>query len=63
MISRLVKKIGNYSITVDSGGIYTVLDPFAREVASGPDLEAMENAATMLGNLLVHSNHATWRLN
>lgn len=52
MVSRLVKKVGPYSITRDERGVYSLLDACAREVASGPELEAMEKAAILLGDVL-----------
>lgn len=51
MIARLVKTVGPYSITQDARG-YTLLDTNAREVAAGPCLDAMENAAALLSNVI-----------
>lgn len=48
MISKLVKEVGSYSITRDEKGNHSLLDSCAREVASGPELEAMEGAAKLL---------------
>lgn len=52
MIARLIMKVGSYSITRDELGIYSLLDPIAREVASGPHLDAMEGAAALLSGVL-----------
>lgn len=52
MISRLVKKVGLYSIVRDELGSHAVLDANAREVAAGPCLEAMESAAALLSDVL-----------
>lgn len=52
MIARLVKKVGSYSITRDELGVYSLLDANAREVASGPELEAMESAARLLQGVI-----------
>lgn len=47
MVSRLVKKVGPYTITQDERGVYSLLDPIARVVSCGPDIEAMESAASL----------------
>lgn len=62
MVSRLVKKLGDYSITRDGQGHYSLLDPMAREVAAGPDLDAMEGAARLLGSILELRPGNTWPL-
>lgn len=52
MTSRLIMKIGSYSITRDELGVYSLLDANAREVASGPHLDAIEGAAALLSSVL-----------
>lgn len=52
MVAKLVLKVGKYSITRDELGRYSLLDANAREVASGPQLDAMKDAAALLSGVL-----------
>lgn len=62
MVSRLVKKVGPYTITQDERGVYSLLDPIARVVACGPELDAVESAARLLGSILEFRPGDTWPL-
>lgn len=58
MVSRLVKQVGPFSITQDEKGLYTLLDPNAREVCVSADLAVIEASADFMLNPVAIANAA-----
>ena len=60
MVSRLVRRVGSYSITRDERGVYYLLDDCAREVAAGLDMEAIEKAAAVFADAIHVARICAW---
>lgn len=56
MVSRLVKQVGPFNITRDEKGLYTLLDPNAREVCVSASLEVIEASADFMLNPVAIAN-------